>query len=273
MNSIQLDSLSFIGGGLNRPECVLTASNGVLLAADVGEGGGVTRIAPDGAQERILAKDGSFGLFPNGIGLRRDGSFLVTHLGAERGGVFQLDRDGTLRDLVTELEGCALPPTNYVLEEPGGRLWITVSTRLVPRNLGYRADNADGFIAVADEAGVRIVADDLGYTNECQFHPSGGWLYVNETFARRLSRFALLGGGKLGKKEVVTEFGAATFPDGLVFDEEGAVWVTPSSPTASFGYRRTAVSKSCWKIVILTIFNGSSRPFRQVSLDGPIWMA
>ena len=42
-----------------------------------------------------------------------------------------------------------------------------------------------------DEAPARVVADGLGYTNECAIHPSGQWLYVNETFARRLSRFRL----------------------------------------------------------------------------------
>ena len=85
---VALENLSFTGRGLNRPECVLAAANRVLLAADIGDGpnsgrgGGVTRIAPDGTQERILAKDAALELFPNGIGLRADGSMLVTHLGA-----------------------------------------------------------------------------------------------------------------------------------------------------------------------------------------------
>jgi sugar lactone lactonase YvrE len=224
---VALDDLSFIGEGLRRPECVLAASNGVLVCADwgEGEGGGVTRILPDGRQERILAK-ADWELLPNGVALRPDGSYLVTHLGPETGGVFHLARDGALQDLVTEVEGETLPPTNYVLEEPGGRLWITVSTRLSPRDRGYRADNADGFIVVADADGARIAADGLGYTNECQIHPSGDWLYVNETFTRRLSRFALLDKGRLGPKEEVAVFGEGTFPDGLVFDEEGGVWVT-----------------------------------------------
>jgi hypothetical protein len=66
----------------------------------------------------------------------------------------------------------------------------------------------------------------LGYTNECMVHPSGKWLYVNETFVRRLSRFELLGAGKLGLRETVCAFGAGTFPDGLAFDVDGNAWVT-----------------------------------------------
>ena len=70
-----------------------------------------------------------------------------------------------------------------------------------------------------------IVADGLGYTNEVAVDPSGQWLYVNETFGRRLSRFALRADGSLGPKQVVTEFGPGTFPDGLAFDVEGHAWV------------------------------------------------
>ena len=106
-----------------------------------------------------------------------------------------------------------------------GAPWVTVSTRLQPRALGYRRSCDDGFIVRVDARGAAIVADGLGYTNEVAMHPDGRWLYVNETFARRLSRFALRADGSLGAKEVVTEFGPGTFPDGLAFDEAGHAWV------------------------------------------------
>jgi SMP-30/Gluconolactonase/LRE-like region len=118
-----------------------------------------------------------------------------------------------------------LPPTNFVVADHAGRTWITVSTRRTPRALGYRNDCDDGFIVMVNDEGARIVADGLGYTNECAVHPTGLWLYVNETFTRRLSRFAIREDGSLGTKEVVTEFGAGTFPDGLVFDAEGCAWI------------------------------------------------
>jgi hypothetical protein len=123
------------------------------------------------------------------------------------------------------VDGVDLPPTNFVTEDHAGRFWVTVSTRLKPRALGYRRSCDDGFIVRIDARGAAIVADGLGYTNEVALHPSGGWLYVNETFARRLSRFVLRSDGSLGTKEVVTEFGPGTFPDGLAFDEEGHAWV------------------------------------------------
>jgi hypothetical protein len=139
--------------------------------------------------------------------------------------VFHLRRDGQVTPWLLQVDGVDLPPTNFVVEDAAGRFWVTVSTRLKPRALGYRRRCNDGFIVRVDARGAAIVADGLGYTNEVAVHPGGQWLYVNETFARRLSRFPLREDGSLGSKEVVTEFGAGTFPDGLAFDEQGNAWI------------------------------------------------
>jgi sugar lactone lactonase YvrE len=220
--SIDLDDVEFLGAELVRPECVLCTKAGALFVSDWD--GGVTRIGPNGGQQRILAP-ASAGLRPNGIALSRDGSFLIAHLGDTEGGVFRLRRDGTLEPVLIEVAGEALPPTNFVMEDALGRLWITVSTPRAPRDLGYRRDLAEGFIVLLDQRGARVVARDLGYTNEVQIDPSGEWLYVNETFGRRLSRFRIGANGDLSERQTVTEFGLGTFPDGLAFDCEGAAWV------------------------------------------------
>lgn len=213
-----------LGAGLVRPECVLATRAGDLFTADWR--GGVAHLRPDGSQA-LYAGPGPDGLAlkPNGIALQADGSFLIAHLGASEGGVFQLTREGGVTPWLRAVEGHDLPPTNFVLLDGRGGAWVTVSTRLQPRALGYRRTCNDGFIVRVDAQGARIVADGLGYTNEVAVDPSGQWLYVNETFGRRLSRFALLSNGALGDKEVVCEFGAGTFPDGLAFDEAGNAWV------------------------------------------------
>jgi streptogramin lyase len=227
-SSTPLTVQAWVGQGLVRPECVLANSRGDLFTADWRSG--VAHLRPDGTQTfyAALPVDGE-ALKPNGIALRNDGSFLLAHLGAELGGVFSLQRDGQTRPVLTEVDGLALPPTNYPLEDAHGRLWITVSTRLTPRALGYRNTCSDGFIVCmadpADPKSARIAAEGLGYTNEIAFDPTGQWLYVNETFTRRLSRFAVGADGSLGAKQVVTEFGAGTYPDGMAFDVEGNVWI------------------------------------------------
>jgi sugar lactone lactonase YvrE len=224
LTPLPLHALGFVGSGLVRPECVLANAAGDLFTADWR--GGVAHLRPDGRQA-LYAGPGPHGLAlkPNGIALLRDGSFLLAHLGNDEGGVFRLQRSGQVAPWLLQADGVDLPPTNFVVEDAVSRFWVTVSTRLKPRALGYRRSCNDGFIVRVDARGAAIAADGLGYTNEVAVHPSGRWLYVNETFARRLSRFALRKDGSLGTKEVVTEFGAGTFPDGLAFDEEGHAWV------------------------------------------------
>ncbi len=224
MSTVDLDSLRFIGHDLHRPECVLCNSAGRLFASDWR--GGVAVLEPDGEQWLLLARGAGFELRPNGICLLPDGSVLLAHLGDCDGGVFRLDENGNLEPWLVEVEGQALPPTNYVHYDSQGRLWTSVSTRVQPRALGYRADRADGFIVLQDARGTRVVADGLGYTNECVLHPDGRRLFVNETFARRLVAFDVGEDGALSNRTLVAEFGEGTFPDGLTFDAEGAVWVT-----------------------------------------------
>lgn len=218
--------ISFHGAGLRRPECVLVRRDGAVFTADIR--GGVAALATDGSHRLIRGDSAEVpeGLFPNGIAFERDGSFLIAHLGAEHGGVFRLTPEGQLSPLLRIVDGTALPPTNYALRDLEGRLWATVSTRKRPRQADWHAGAASGFIVLDDGRGARIVADGLGYTNECALSPDGRHLYVNETYTRRLSRFALRADGDLGPREVVAEFGVGEFPDGLAFDAEGQVWVT-----------------------------------------------
>lgn len=212
-----------IGRDLKRPECVLTTRSGDLLVSDWD--GGVTILDSGGVQRRWLARSGGFQLRPNGVALDRDGTLLVAHLG-ETGGVYRLDLEGALTPVLLEIDGVPLPPTNFVTTDAAGRKWVSVSTRHSPRHLAWRPGVADGFIALSDDRGARIVADGLAYTNEVRPDPSGRWLYAIETFGRRLARFAIRSGGDLGQAECVLTFGHGVFPDGFEFDAEGGIWIT-----------------------------------------------
>ncbi|TQV80752.1 SMP-30/gluconolactonase/LRE family protein [Denitrobaculum tricleocarpae] len=220
----ELTFIGFLGEGLKRPECVLCTSDGRVHASNWD--GGVSILPPDGVQVDLVGQAGGLEVKPNGICLMPDGSYLLAHLGAEEGGVFRIDRTGVIRPFLLEVDGVPLPPTNYVHLDAMGRVWITVSTRKMPRSLGYRPDVDDGFVVLVDDGKARIVADGLGYTNECIVHPDGRRLFVNETFARRLSSFDIADDGSLTNKTTVAEFGMGTFPDGLTFDQEGGIWIT-----------------------------------------------
>jgi sugar lactone lactonase YvrE len=214
---IGLDSIGFIGEGLMRPECVLATRRGDLYTSD--RRGGVMHIAADGAQQLI----GGSSLVPNGIALLRDGSFAVANL-SDDGGVWRLHRDGRVLPEVTEIAGRPLGSVNFVRTDSKGRLWICVST-VRKGDDQYRTDIADGFIALKDETGVRVVATDLVWTNECWPDEARGHLHVNETFGRRLTRFDLAADGNLSNRTTIATFQHGDYPDGLGLDEAGGLWV------------------------------------------------
>jgi sugar lactone lactonase YvrE len=221
---VAVPDLQFVGRDLARPECVVTTAQGDVFASD--RRGGIMHLMPGGGQ-RLIAARGVDGFLPNGFSLLPDRSFAVANLG-HLGGAWRLLPDGELIPELVAVEGTALPPTNFVhadRHDGGVRLWVAVSTRRVPREQAFRRDIADGCIVLKDGSGVRIVADGLGFTNETKVDPSGRWLYVNETMARRLSRFAIRDPGELGRRETIAEFGDGTFPDGFEFDAEGGIWV------------------------------------------------
>lgn len=219
-------SVTYLGSGLMRPECVLAHVSGVFFCSDSRGSGGVAMVGPSGETTRIEARGLERPLHPNGIALLPGGRFLIAHLGKEDGGVFELAADGAVTPFLIELDGRPLPPTNFVHHDALGRIWISISTRLHPRTLAYRQSADDGYIILIDGRGARVVADGLGYSNECVVDVERDAFYVNETFGRRISRFRIAADGSLEDRHVVASFGAGTFPDGLSLDAEGGLWVT-----------------------------------------------
>lgn len=223
---VNLDDISFLGAGLNRPECVLAHRTGLLFASDWGETGGVAILYGDLVVGRVLACNPPRAMRPNGIALEPGGSFLLADLGAEDGGVWRLHPEGHVEPVLTSVEGRSLPPTNFVHRDHQGRLWITVSTSYKPRDRAYRKYVSDGFVVSLARGQARVVAEGLGYGNECVVSPDGEHLFVNETFARRTSCFPIQRDGSLGSRKTIASYGAGTFPDGLVLDADGGMWVT-----------------------------------------------
>lgn len=224
--SLNLNEVEFIGTDLVRPECVLVTAAGNKYVSDFR--GGVTQIAPNGACTFFGGEeiDGIGLLKPNGICLLPDGSFLVAHLGDTQGGVYKVNRDNRIEPYLTEIDGEAIPPSNFIYLDHQGRLWLTVSTRTIPRAAAYRSDVEDGYIALIDKQGARIVADGIGYTNEVYIPPSGEVLYANATFARETLAYDIDVDGELSNRRTVASYGRGIYPDGLTMDTEGQLWIT-----------------------------------------------
>jgi hypothetical protein len=170
--SVTPADLTFLGQDLARPECVVVTARGDVFASD--RRGGIARVHADRTPELILGR-GVAEFLPNGLALLLDRSFMIANLGPS-GGVWRMLPDGELVPELLEVDGMSLPPTNFAnAEHTTGalRLWVSVSTRKVPREQAMRSDVADGYIVLKDARGARIVADGLGFTNENKLDPSG----------------------------------------------------------------------------------------------------
>jgi sugar lactone lactonase YvrE len=213
--------LAQIGSGLQRPECVLATHDGSLYTCDWKLG--IARIAPDGTTGPALEADlTAQGLRPNGIALTATGDFLFANLGPA-GGVWRVGRRGEARPFATELAGRPLPPTNFVLVD-GDRVWITISST-TGKHEHFTAEANAGQILLVQDGKVTLATDGLNWTNELRISPDGKHLFVNETFACRTTRYDVAADGALTHPVQLT-FPTDTYPDGLAFDAEGALWIT-----------------------------------------------
>lgn len=232
---VDRSSIRTIGHDLQRPECILAEPDGTLWSADAR--GGVMRIASDGRQELIAqhvderfkqSKGGAKyildGTLPNGLAFARNGDILIANFGTNA--IECMTRDGRNRTLYTQIDGQPLGKTNFILRDTRDRLWITVTTRLEPWTRSITERTGDGYIALADEKGIRIVADGFVGTNECRFDAAEEWLYVVESNARHISRLRVRPDGSLVDREIYGPADLGGIPDGFAFDAFGNLWVT-----------------------------------------------
>ncbi|MBN3732990.1 MULTISPECIES: SMP-30/gluconolactonase/LRE family protein [unclassified Burkholderia] len=223
-----------VGRDLRRPECVLAESDGTLWSADAR--GGVMRIGADGGQTLVTEQHGARfdfsageqssllgGTLPNGLAFAHNGDLLIANFGTDA--LETMTRDGHTRILRNSIDGMPLGKVNFVLRDSKNRVWLTVSTRINPWTDAIRTDLADGYIALLDEKGLRVVADGFAFTNEIRFNASETYLYVAETTANRVSRLRVADDGSLSGREVFgpRDLGRGLI-DGIAFDAHGNLW-------------------------------------------------
>ncbi len=154
---------------------------------------------------------------PSGLGWRPDGTMLI---------VSMLDRallelkDGALR-VVADLAALAGGPCNDLVVDAVGRAYIG--------NFGYdrhagEAPRSTALLRVDPDGRVTRAAEDLLFPNGMAITPDGGTLIVAETYAHRLSAFAIGADGSLSRRRIFAAL-PDCFPDGICLDAEGAVWV------------------------------------------------
>jgi sugar lactone lactonase YvrE len=227
-------SLKFIGQDLQRPECILAEADGTLWSADAR--GGVVRIAADGSQSLIAQGNAAPAkateqfqrivneTLPNGMAFARSGEILIANFGTDR--LELMRRTGETEVLYDSIEGKPLGRVNFVLRDSRDRLWLTVSTRIPDLVKSMRPSVRDGYIAMADERGLRIVADGLHFTNEIRFDGNEEWLYAVETCGMKVTRFRVTPDGSLTNRETYGPENHGAMIDGIAFDSFGNLWGT-----------------------------------------------
>ena len=228
--------IRYVGEDLQRPECILAEPDGSLWSADAR--GGVVHIHPDGRQEIVTQRhDQAFaaassdadrftaGTLPNGLAFARDGNIIISNFGTDCLEVMDR-RSGATRVLYDSIDGQPIGKVNFVLRDSRDRLWLTVSTTIKNWMQAISPNVCDGFVALVDDAGIRIVADGFHFTNEVRLDAREEWLYVVETCARRISRLRVQPDGALTDREVFGPSDTGAFIDGIAFDAHGNLWGT-----------------------------------------------
>ena len=197
-------SIRTIGQDLQRPECILAERDGTLWSADAR--GGVMRIAADGTQTADRAARRSAvraGRKPRSTSCaarcrtasrsrqRRHPDRELRH---QRDRAHVARRPSARRCTPRSTGGRSARPIH--LRDSRGRLWITVTTRLEPWTRSVTERTNDGYVALVDESGIRIVAEGFVGTNEVPLDANEEWLYVVESNARRISRLRVRPDGR-----------------------------------------------------------------------------
>jgi len=228
-------TIQTIGRDLQRPECILAEKDGSLWSADAR--GGLVHIKPDGAQKIIAqnlmsdfaeasseAARFTQGTLPNGLAFARNGDILIANFGTDRLEV--MTRNGETSVVHDNINGQPIGKVNFVLRDKKNRVWLTISTRIANWMQAISPNICDGYIAVADQNGLRIVADGFCFTNEIRLDADEEWLYVVETTAMKITRLRVGEDGSLSNRETFGPQNHGAFIDGIAFDAFGNLWGT-----------------------------------------------
>jgi sugar lactone lactonase YvrE len=238
--TVDKSEIRYIGEDLQRPECILAEPDGTLWSADAR--GGVMRLRHDGTQAFVGQKaDQRFGAsgeasagdveskytdgtLPNGLAFAANGDILISNFGTDLLEV--MTREGDTRTLYDSIDGAPIGKVNFVLRDSKERVWITVSTKVNPWTVAASSRLKDGYIALVDKAGIRIVAEGFCFTNEIRFDAGEEWLYIVETTGPHITRMKVAPDGALSQREVFGPADLGGYPDGIAFDAYGNLWCT-----------------------------------------------
>jgi gluconolactonase len=205
---IPIERFEVFAGGLDHPECVAYDRDGQLWAG--GEAGQVYRIDPAGNVETIATLGG----FTGGLAFSPlDHALYVCNPSL---GVVRIEADGRHRVFATDAGGHKLICPNVCVFDRRGRLYVTDSGNWKKHNGALLRYDPDG-------RGY-VIAGPFGYANGLALTADERTLFMVESDADRVCRFALSADGEAGEPAAYAEQ-VGRLPDGLTLDEAGNLYV------------------------------------------------
>jgi sugar lactone lactonase YvrE len=154
--------------------------------------------------------------FPMCIDFLPDGRLLIVDSARRR--LLRREPDGALAEHA-DLSGVSDKPWNDIVADDKGNAYVNTIGFDFPGG-----EFAPGLVVLTTPDGtVREVADDLAFPNGMAISPDGSTLIVAESYASRLTGYAIARDGSLHSRRVWAET-PGDHPDGICFDAEGAVW-------------------------------------------------
>lgn len=211
---VALERIEVVADGLDHPEGVAVGADGTLYAG--GEAGQLYRIDQvTGAVEQIACSGGWI------LGLALDRDDTIVACDPKRRELLAVTPEGEISVLSSGTP--ERPMTN-----PN---WPVFSDDALYVSDSGTWDGAEGRIyRVQGDGRTELWCEDLPhFTNGMALNGAGDALFVVESTGPRVSRVPILADGSAGEPELVVEL-PGTVPDGLAFDEEGALYVACYRP-------------------------------------------
>lgn len=173
----------------------------------------VIALDPDSRAHEVVASVESF---PMCIDFLPDGRLLVVD--SARSLLLRQEPEGSLVPHA-DLGAVSRKPWNDVVADERGGVYVN--------SIGFAFPGeafAPGLVALVSPGGeVRQAADGLAFPNGMAITADGGTLVVAESYAERLTAFAIGVDGALGDRRVWAET-PGDHPDGICLDTDGAAW-------------------------------------------------
>lgn len=231
-------ALHLLWNGGEFTEGVAAGPDGRIYFSDIPRGdapGKVYRYDPRTNQTAVYCADSGKS---NGLMFDRQGR-LIAACGANGGrrALCEITAEGTVRELVSTVEGKRFNSPNDLVIHPDGGIYFSD-----PRYVGaepVELDHMSVFRFDPATGSVRRVTGDITKPNGVILSPDGKTLYVAETDNGRLNlaapgepapvrmtlnAFPVNADGSLGRKQLLVDFGAQTGIDGMTMDRTGHIY-------------------------------------------------